>query len=97
MPAAVLVDAVRSPMGRGKPGGALSSVHPVDLLAQVLQALAARTGLDPGKDSLAQMVPHPRRLGIPDEFARLALAIIDNPMLNGETIRLDGAIRMQPR
>ncbi len=48
MPAAVLVDAVRSPMGRGKPGGALSSVHPVDLLAQVLQALAARTGLDPG-------------------------------------------------
>jgi NAD(P)-dependent dehydrogenase (short-subunit alcohol dehydrogenase family) len=49
------------------------------------------------KDSLAQMVPHPRRLGIPDEFARLALAIIDNPMLNGETIRLDGAIRMQPK
>jgi len=48
VPAAVLVDAVRSPMGRGKPGGALSGVHPVDLLAQVLQALAARTGLDPG-------------------------------------------------
>jgi NAD(P)-dependent dehydrogenase (short-subunit alcohol dehydrogenase family) len=46
------------------------------------------------KDSLAQAVPHPRRLGVPDEFARLALAIIDNPMLNGETIRLDGAIRM---
>jgi NAD(P)-dependent dehydrogenase (short-subunit alcohol dehydrogenase family) len=49
------------------------------------------------KDSLAQMVPHPRRLGIPDEFARLALAVVDNPMLNGETIRLDGAIRMQPK
>lgn len=49
------------------------------------------------KDSLGQMTPHPRRLGIPDEFARLALAIIDNPMLNGETIRLDGAIRMQPK
>jgi acetyl-CoA acetyltransferase family protein len=48
MPAAVLVDAVRSPMGRGKPGGALSQVHPVDLLAQVFQALVARTGLDPG-------------------------------------------------
>jgi acetyl-CoA acetyltransferase family protein len=48
MPAAVLVDAVRSPMGRGKPGGALSQVHPVDLLAQVLRALVARTGLDPG-------------------------------------------------
>lgn len=48
MPAAVIVDAVRSPMGRGKPGGALSGVHPVDLLAQVLQALVARNDLDPG-------------------------------------------------
>ena len=49
------------------------------------------------RDSLGQMTPHPRRLGRPDEFARMALAIIDNPMVNGETIRLDGAIRMQPR
>lgn len=49
------------------------------------------------KESLGQMTPHPRRLGIPDEYARLAMAIIDNPMLNGETIRLDGAIRMQPK
>ena len=48
MPSAVIVDAVRSPMGRGKIGGALSGVHPVDLLAQVLQALAARNDLDPG-------------------------------------------------
>jgi NAD(P)-dependent dehydrogenase (short-subunit alcohol dehydrogenase family) len=47
--------------------------------------------------SLAATVPHPSRLGLPDEFARLALAIIDNGMLNGETIRLDGAIRMAPR
>ena len=45
--AAVIVDAVRSPMGRGKPGGALSGVHPVELLAQVLAALAARSDLDP--------------------------------------------------
>ena len=49
------------------------------------------------RDSLGQMTPHPKRLGVPDEFARLALAIVDNPMLNGETIRLDGAIRMAPR
>jgi NAD(P)-dependent dehydrogenase (short-subunit alcohol dehydrogenase family) len=49
------------------------------------------------KESLGKMTPHPARLGIPDEYARLALAIVDNPMLNGETIRLDGAIRMQPR
>ena len=47
-PTAVIVDAVRSPMGRGKPGGALSGLHPVDLLAQVLQTLAARSDLDPG-------------------------------------------------
>ena len=48
MPSAVIVDAVRSPMGRGKAGGALSGVHPVDLLAQVLEALARRNDLDPG-------------------------------------------------
>ena len=47
MPPAVIVDAVRSPMGRGKAGGALSGVHPVDLLAQVLAALADRNDLDP--------------------------------------------------
>jgi NAD(P)-dependent dehydrogenase (short-subunit alcohol dehydrogenase family) len=49
------------------------------------------------KQRLAASVPHPSRLGHPDEFARLAEHIIDNPMLNGETIRLDGAIRMAPR
>jgi NAD(P)-dependent dehydrogenase (short-subunit alcohol dehydrogenase family) len=49
------------------------------------------------RNSLAATVPHPSRLGDPDEFAHLALAIIENGMLNGETIRLDGAIRMAPR
>lgn len=44
---AVIVEAVRSPMGRGKPGGALSGVHPVNLLGQVLAALVQRTGIDP--------------------------------------------------
>jgi acetyl-CoA acetyltransferase len=43
---AVIVDAVRTPMGRGKAGGALAQVHPVDLLAQTLTALVARTGID---------------------------------------------------
>jgi NAD(P)-dependent dehydrogenase (short-subunit alcohol dehydrogenase family) len=46
------------------------------------------------QDSLAAQVPFPPRLGKPEEFARMVLSIIDNPMLNGETIRLDGAIRM---
>ena len=49
------------------------------------------------REGLAAQVPHPARLGRPEEYASLALHIIDNPMLNGETIRLDGAIRMQPR
>lgn len=49
------------------------------------------------QDSLAAQVPHPARLGRPDEFASLVLHIAANPMLNGETIRLDGAIRMAPR
>jgi NAD(P)-dependent dehydrogenase (short-subunit alcohol dehydrogenase family) len=52
---------------------------------------------DEVKDSLAKTVPHPSRLGEPDEFAHLALHIVENAMLNGETIRLDGAIRMAPR
>jgi NAD(P)-dependent dehydrogenase (short-subunit alcohol dehydrogenase family) len=49
------------------------------------------------QDSLAAQVPFPSRFGTPGEYARLALSICDNPMLNGETIRLDGAIRMGPR
>ncbi|RTL53629.1 MAG: SDR family NAD(P)-dependent oxidoreductase [Bradyrhizobiaceae bacterium] len=47
--------------------------------------------------SLATQVPHPARLGHPDEYAALAVHIVENAMLNGETIRLDGAIRMAPR
>ncbi|CAH2716185.1 putative oxidoreductase [Neobacillus rhizosphaerae] len=49
------------------------------------------------RDSLGKMVPFPSRLGYPSEYAQLVQSIIENPMLNGETIRLDGAIRMQPR
>jgi NAD(P)-dependent dehydrogenase (short-subunit alcohol dehydrogenase family) len=49
------------------------------------------------QDSLGASVPFPSRLGQPEEYARLALHIIDNVMLNGETIRLDGAIRMAPK
>ncbi|MET0918161.1 MAG: SDR family NAD(P)-dependent oxidoreductase [Burkholderiales bacterium] len=48
-------------------------------------------------NSLWKGVPHPARLGRPDEYAALAMHIIENQMLNGETIRLDGATRMAPR
>lgn len=47
--------------------------------------------------SLGQQVPFPSRLGNPAEYAQLAASIVENPMLNGETIRLDGAIRMAPK
>lgn len=49
------------------------------------------------QDALGRMVPFPPRLGKPAEYAHLAKTIIENVMLNGETIRLDGAIRMQPK
>ncbi len=49
------------------------------------------------QESLAQSVPFPARLGRPDEYAALAQHIVENEMLNGETIRLDGALRMAPR
>jgi NAD(P)-dependent dehydrogenase (short-subunit alcohol dehydrogenase family) len=49
------------------------------------------------RESLGRQVPFPPRLGDPSEYAQLACQIVENPMLNGETIRLDGAIRMQPR
>ncbi len=49
------------------------------------------------QDKLGAAIPFPSRLGRPDEFAQLVMAIVQNPMLNGETIRLDGALRMQPK
>lgn len=49
------------------------------------------------QDSLGAQTPHPNRLGKPEEYALLVKSIVENPMLNGEAIRLDGAIRMAPR
>jgi NAD(P)-dependent dehydrogenase (short-subunit alcohol dehydrogenase family) len=49
------------------------------------------------QESLGKQVPFPPRLGHPSEYASLVMQVVENPMLNGETIRLDGAIRMAPR
>lgn len=49
------------------------------------------------KSSLEALVPHPSRLGKPEEYASLVAHIVDNPLLNGEVVRLDGALRMPPR
>ena len=52
---------------------------------------------EPARTALASSVPFPNRLGKPSEYALLVESIVINPMLNGEVIRLDGAIRMQPK
>jgi len=52
---------------------------------------------DDAREALCANIPFPRRLGKPDEYARMVQQIIENPMLNGEIIRLDGALRMQPQ
>lgn len=49
------------------------------------------------RDGLAAAIPHPKRLGIPADYAHLAASLLENPYINGETVRLDGAIRMPPR
>ena len=90
-------------------GGIVGLTLPVarDLAEQGIRVMTIAPGIfetpllgtlpDPVRASLANQVPFPKRLGQPDEYASLALQIITNVMLNGETIRLDGAIRMQPR
>ena len=52
---------------------------------------------EPARISLGKQVPFPSRLGKPEEYGMLVKAIVENPMLNGEVIRLDGAMRMAPR
>jgi NAD(P)-dependent dehydrogenase (short-subunit alcohol dehydrogenase family) len=68
------------------------TIAPGLFLTPLLQGLPAEA-----QKSLGTQVPFPSRLGHPNEYAQLAESIIRNPMLNGETIRLDGAIRMAPR
>ncbi len=68
------------------------TIAPGLFLTPMLQSLPQEA-----QDSLGKQVPHPQRLGDPSEYAALVEHIVANPMLNGEVIRLDGAIRMAPR
>jgi len=68
------------------------TIAPGLFLTPMLQGLPQEA-----QDSLGAQVPHPSRLGDPSEYAALVEHIVDNPMLNGEVIRLDGALRMAPR
>jgi NAD(P)-dependent dehydrogenase (short-subunit alcohol dehydrogenase family) len=82
----------------GQAAYAASMLIRVNTIAPGLFLTPLLKGLpEEAQKSLAQQVPHPARLGDPSEYAGLAVHIVENPMLNGETIRLDGAIRMAPR
>jgi NAD(P)-dependent dehydrogenase (short-subunit alcohol dehydrogenase family) len=70
----------------------VNTIAPGLFLTPLLMGLS-----EEARRSLGAQVPHPARLGDPQEYAALAVHIVENPMLNGETIRLDGAIRMAPR
>jgi len=90
-------------------GGVVGMTLPIarDLASKGIRVMTIAPGLfdtpllaglpEPARESLGKQVPHPSRLGDPDEYGALAVHIIENPMLNGEVIRLDGAIRMAPR
>ena len=90
-------------------GGVVGMTLPIarDLSRELIRVVTIAPGLfdtpllaglpEPARESLGRQVPHPSRLGKPDEYGALAVHIVENPMLNGEVIRLDGAIRMAPR
>jgi NAD(P)-dependent dehydrogenase (short-subunit alcohol dehydrogenase family) len=90
-------------------GGVVSMTLPVarDLAQHKIRVMTIAPGIfltpmlmglpQAAQDSLGTQVPHPSRLGKPEEYAQLVESIIANPMLNGDVIRLDGAIRMAPR
>jgi len=90
-------------------GGVVGMTLPIarDLAQHLIRVVTIAPGLfntpllsilpDEARQSLGKQVPHPSRLGEPAEFGALAAHIVVNPMLNGEVIRLDGAIRMAPR
>ena len=90
-------------------GGIVSMTLPIarDLADSLIRCVTIAPGVidtpllgrldDDIRAALAASVPHPARLGRPDEYSRLVLDIVENEMLNGEVIRLDGALRMAPR
>ena len=90
-------------------GGVVAMTLPAarDLSREAIRVMTIAPGLfdtpllaslpQEARDSLGASVPYPPRLGDPAEYGQLAVSIVENPMLNGETIRLDGAIRMAPK
>jgi hypothetical protein len=82
-----------APLGANAPGESDgASARPPSCRATSLAALPAEQ-----REALGAGIPFPSRLGRPEEYASLVVEIVGNPMLNGETIRLDGALRMPPK
>ena len=90
-------------------GGVVGMTLPIarDLASKLIRCVAIAPGTfdtpmlagvpEAARSQLAEAIPHPHRLGRPEEYAALVRHIVENPMINGETIRLDGALRMAPR
>jgi NAD(P)-dependent dehydrogenase (short-subunit alcohol dehydrogenase family) len=90
-------------------GGVVSMTLPAarDLAASQIRVVTIAPGMfdtqllaalpEPQRAALSDSVPYPKRPGRPDEYAHLVAHVIENEMLNGETIRLDGAIRLAPK
>lgn len=90
-------------------GGIVGMTLPIarDLAAKLIRVMTIAPGTfdtpmlaglpEEARAKLAEAIPHPHRLGRPEEFGALVRHIVENPALNGETIRLDGALRMPPR
>ena len=90
-------------------GGIVGMTLPIarDLATRLIRCVSIAPGTfdtpmlgglpEEARAKLAEAIPHPNRLGRPEEFAQLVRHVVENPMLNGETIRLDGALRMPPR
>ena len=84
----------------------LTTPHPSPLTPPPPSISPLHTGLydtpllaglpDKARQELAKSIPFPQRLGRPDEYAHMVQCVLENPMLNGEVIRLDGALRMEP-
>jgi NAD(P)-dependent dehydrogenase (short-subunit alcohol dehydrogenase family) len=90
-------------------GGIVGMTLPIarDLASRLIRCVTIAPGTfdtpmlgglpEEARQKLAEGIPHPHRLGAPAEYAALVRHIVENPMLNGETIRLDGALRMPPK
>ena len=90
-------------------GGIVGMTLPIarDLASRLIRCVSIAPGTfdtpmlaglpEEAREKLAEGIPHPHRLGRPEEFGLLVRQIVENPMLNGEVIRLDGALRMPPK